>query len=162
MNLTIRPLNADDIVPAMGLVWRVFVEFEAPEYSEKGIAEFKAFIRPFSITTNMSSGGFRLWGAYENERIVGVIAIKPPLHITLLFVDKHYHRRGIARKLFETVINDETITCGHDRVTVYSSPYAVGIYRRMGFEPTDTERNANGLRFTPMEHVLQKETELKK
>jgi len=159
MNVTIRPLSTNDIVPAMGLVWRVFAEFVVPEYSERGVAEFKAFIRPSFITSNMSSGGFRLWGAYENEQIAGVIAIKPPLHITLLFVDKHYHRRGIARKLFETVINDQAITNGHARVTVYSSPYAVDVYRCMGFEPTDTERNVNGLRFTPMERVLHRETE---
>ena len=88
-------------------------------------------------------------------QLAGVIAIKPPLYITLLFVDKQYHRRGIARKLFETVINDETITSGHDRITVHSSPYAVNIYRRMGFEPTDTEQIINELRFTPMELVLQ-------
>ena len=156
LQLAIRPLKADDIIPAMDLVWRVFSVFEAPEYSEEGIAEFKAFIEPSFITDKMSNGEYRLWGAYENEQIVGVIAIKLPLHITLLFVDKHYHRRGIARKLFETVIGDETIIRGHDRVAVYSSPYAVEIYRRMGFVPTDTEQIVNGLRFTPMEHVLQK------
>ena len=156
LQLAIRSLNADDIIPAMDLVWHVFSEFEAPEYSEEGVAEFKAFIEPSFITDKMPNGEFRLWGAYENERIVGVIAIKQPLHITLLFVDKHYHRRGIAGKLFETVINDETIAGQHDHVTVNSSPYAVEIYRRMGFTPTDTEQTVNGLRFTPMEHVMYK------
>ena len=46
VQLAIRLLNADDIIPAMDLVWRVFFEFEAPEYSEEGIAEFKVFIEP--------------------------------------------------------------------------------------------------------------------
>jgi GNAT superfamily N-acetyltransferase len=152
--LVIRSLNADDITQALDLVGRVFSEFIAPGYSEEGIAEFNKFIEPSYIIDNMLSGEFKLWGAYENDRITGVIAIKPPLHITLLFVDKRCHRLGIARKLFETVINYEMITHEHDRVTVFSSPYAVEIYRRMGFTPTDTEQTVNGLRFTPMEHVF--------
>ena len=150
----IRPLTADDIVPAMELVWRVFSEFEAPEYSAEGVAEFKAFIEPAFITGKMASGEFHLWSAFENEKIVGVIAIKPPLHISLLFVDKQYHRRGIARKLFETVINDKSIAGEHTAVTVNSSPYAVEIYRRLGFEPTDTEQTVNGIRFIPMKCAI--------
>ena len=34
--------------------------------------------------------------------------------------------------------------------TVNSSPYAVEVYRHLGFTPTDTERLANGIRYTPM------------
>ena len=151
---SIRPLTTREAAPAMELVLRVFSEFEAPDYSEEGIAEFKMFIELPLITGKIESGTLRLWGAFENKRMVGVIAIKPPLHITLLFVDKHYHRRGIARRLYETVINDETVVLGHTRVTVNSSPYAVEIYRRLGFEPTDAEQTISGIRFTPMECVL--------
>ena len=58
--------------------------------------------------------------------------------------------RGYKRT---SLISDEAIVSGHERVTVHSSPYAVEIYSRMGFEPTDTEQTVNGLRFIPMEHV---------
>lgn len=146
----IHPLNKDDIAPALDLVWRVFSEFEAPDYSEEGIAEFKAFIEPSFIADKMASGEFRLWGAFENHKIVGVIAVKPPLHISLLFVDKEYHRRGIARKLLDTILNDKAITGDHRAITVHSAPYAVEIYCRLGFMPADTEQTVNGLRFTPM------------
>lgn len=150
----IRVLCADDVPVAMDLVWRVFEEFEAPDYSDEGVAEFKAFIEPSFFTSKMISGEFRLWGAFECETLVGVIAIKPPLHIALLFVDKQYHRRGVARKLFETIIADRTVVAGHSRITVNSSPYAVEAYRHLGFIRTDTEQTKNGLRYTPMEHVI--------
>ena len=138
----------------MELVWQVFFEFEVPEYSEEGIIEFKTFIEPSSITDKMAIGEFHLWGAFDETKVIGVIAIRPPLHISLLFVDKAYHRKGIARKLFETLINDKAIVGKHASVTVHSSPYAVEIYRHLNFVPADTEQTVNGLHFTPLEYVL--------
>ena len=149
---SIRPLDRDDVKSAMELVLRVFMEFEAPEYEEEGITEFQSFIEPSTITSKMENGEFWLWGAFCQERVVGVIAIRPPLHISLMFVDKQYHRRGIARRLFETVLNYRSVIDGHGRITVNSSPYAVEIYMRLGFQPTGTEQTVNGLRFTPMEY----------
>ena len=151
---SIRPLDRDDVKSAMELVLRVFMEFEAPEYAEEGVAEFQAFIEPSIITSKMESGEFWLWGAFYRDKVVGVIAIRPPLHISLMFVDKQYHRRGIAHKLFETVLNCRSVIDGHGRVTVNSSPYAVEIYKRLGFQPTGMEQTLNGLRFTPMEYNL--------
>lgn len=150
----IRLLEGSDIIPVMDMVWKVFLEFIAPDYSQEGIDEFKKFIDPDFITGKMVSGEFKLWGAFDNEKPVGIAAIKPPLHIALLSVDKRYHRQGIARKLFKTALRDKTRTYGHDKITVNASPYAVDIYRRLGFHPTDKEQMANGIRFTPMECYL--------
>jgi len=150
----IRALRKDDFTEALSLIRRAFTEFVAPDYSAEGIAEFNAFIERDSVAAKMAAGELRLWGAFENGRIAGVIAIRPPLHISLLFVDKEYHRCGIARRLFETLIYDREITDGHSRVTVNSSPYAVPIYARFGFVPTGEEQTVNGLRFTPMEYIL--------
>lgn len=152
---SIRPLDTGDLASAIELVWRVFCEFEAPDYSDDGTAEFKAFIGQNSMADKMASGEFKLWGAFEAEKIVGVISIKPPLHISLLFVDKQYHRRGIARDLLATVLNDTSVTCGHNCITVHSSPYAVQIYHRLGFAPTYSEQNLKGIRFTPMKRLLK-------
>jgi len=41
-----------------------------------------------------------------------------------------------------------------------SSPYAVEIYRHLGFEPTDTEQAVNGLRFIPMKFTMLNNKEL--
>jgi GNAT superfamily N-acetyltransferase len=153
--MEIRTLDAQDITAAMELVWQVFSEFESPDYSEEGSATFKAFIEePSNITGKMAIGELHLWGAFDGTKIVGVIAIRPPLHISLLFVDKAYQRKGIARKLFETVISDRVITGEHTSITVNSSPYAVEIYCHLGFVATDEEQTKNGLRFTPMKCEL--------
>lgn len=60
-----------------------------------------------------------------------------------LYADR---RNGCTGRLFETMRRD------YDRqiFTVHSSPYAVEVYRHLGFVPTDTEQLTDGLRYTPM------------
>ena len=149
--MIIRLLEKEDIIPAMDMVWKVFEESIAPDYGQEGIDEFKRFIDTAHVTDKMVSGEFKLWGAFNDEKPVGIIAIGLPLRIALLSVDKRYHRQGIARKLFSTALSDKTRTDGHDKITVNASPYAVNIYKRLSFVPTNTEQTVNGLRFTPME-----------
>ena len=88
------------------------------------------------------------------DKIVGVISIKSidtGKHISLLFVDEECHRRGIARKLLEKAL--EICRCcipTINQITVGSSPYAVSIYKRLGFQQLGQEQVENGIRFTPM------------
>ena len=43
--------------------------------------------------------------------------------------------------------------------TVHSSPYAVEVYRHLGFVPTDEEQTVDGLRFTPMQYSANTDEE---
>jgi len=153
-NYRIRALLPEDLDAAMSLVWEVFSEFEAPDYSDEGVAEFRAYIRSDAVRALMARGELALWGYFDGSAMVGVIAARPPLHIALLFVQKQYHRRGIARALLHTVLTEfgRPSDCG--TVTVNSSPYAVEAYRRLGFADTDREQTVNGLRFVPMRRPL--------
>jgi GNAT superfamily N-acetyltransferase len=133
------------------LVWEIFKEYEAPGYKQEGIDEFNKFILPENIKIRCESGQFFVFCCKNIEEIVGVIAVRDNSHISLLFVKKEYHRKGIARKLFETAIEE----CRKKEqnlyaITVNSSPYTVGIYERMGFEKTDFEQEKNGIKFIPM------------
>ena len=150
----IRLLKEEDVISAMDMVWKVFLEFIAPDYAKEGIDEFKEFINPALITDKMTRGEFHLWGAFAGDRIIGVIALRPPHNIAIFSVDRQYHKQGIGRNLFKTVLCDETATQGWDRIAVNASPYAVKIYRQLGFALTDTEQTVNGIRFTPMEYSL--------
>ena len=40
----IRKLEPEALEEALALVWEVFAEFEAPEYTQEGIEEFWRFI----------------------------------------------------------------------------------------------------------------------
>lgn len=86
-----------------------------------------------------------MYGAFDGEKLAGIIATRSNgNHITLFFVDKAYHRRGIGKHLFELVKADNAT----GTITVNSSPYAVKIHKCLGFTPTRPEEIADGIRFT--------------
>lgn len=136
--LLIKQLNNNEIENALSLAWKVFMEYEAPDYTQEGIDEFYKSIHDEKFLSMLS-----LYGAFSDDELVGVIATRSNgKHIALFFVDGKYHRQGIGKQLLKAVQTS--------KMTVNSSPYAVSIYRKLGFESTDTERVVNGLRFTPM------------
>jgi len=152
MNIT--PLTKEDLKPALDLIMDVFMEFEAPEYSEEGINEFKTFNRYEDVVSKFEKGELCFWGCRIDDRLAGVIAVRDISHICLLFVRKEYHRRGIARALFNQVLGSCQSRGDVSKITVNSSPYAVNVYHRLGFLDTNTEQTVNGIRFTPMEYHL--------
>ncbi len=146
--MNIRKLTETQKPAAMELAWRVFQEFEAPEYAPEGVQAFRAY-----ITDPAAVKALTVYGAFEEARIIGVLAIRPGgTHISLFFVDPDYHRQGVGTALMQCFFTDS----GAETVTVHSSPYAVEVYRRLGFQPTAAEQLADGIRYIPMEHKRRK------
>ncbi|MDH6363913.1 GNAT superfamily N-acetyltransferase [Enterococcus sp. PF1-24] len=135
--------NDNDMQAVTKLITDVFMEFEAPDYSEDGI---KAFFDT-ALNNQAFMNQLAIWGAYINKKLVGIIATrKSGNHIALFFVDGRYHRQGIGKKLFDTALNNSSA----NQLTVNSSPYAKEVYQRLGFEDTDVEQTVTGIRFIPM------------
>ncbi len=155
--MMIRSLDKTNIPTALSLVKRIFDEFEAPDYSKEGIATFYDFINPVSISEKLQTDNLKCWGAFEDDKVLGVIATRNINHIALFFVDKDYHRQGIGRKLYQMVVEDVKQN-GLDYITVNSSPYAVPVYHKLGFGYTDVEQLTDGLRYTPMKAFLHGKT----
>ena len=137
----VRRLAQEEIPEALALMWEVFCQFEAPEYSLEGIKAFRAALDDRERTRSMN-----FYGAFDGEALVGVLAMRKPQHIGGFFVRADHHRRGIGRKLFETMRRD--YEC--QNFTVHASPCGVKVYERLGFVAEGGERTENGLRYTPM------------
>lgn len=151
----IEKIQNGSLIQALELVWQVFLEFEAPDYSEEGVREFKSFIELEAVRKKVAEGELLVWGCMDGDEIIGVLALRPPCHIALLFVDKRCHRQGIARALFETALGHCKANGDDREMTVNSSPYAAEAYRRLGFVDTGAEQTVNGIRFIPMKHTFQ-------
>ena len=139
--MEIRKIKKDEMKEALELVWKTFLEYEAPDYTEEGILEFRKTIENKEWISKRD-----FFGAFEENKILGVIAIKDYSHIALFFVVGNYHRRGIGKQLFQKVC--ELNKSGF--YTVNSFPYAKIIYEHLGFKCLDNEQCINGLRFYPM------------
>lgn len=143
--MMVRALKTCELQSALDLIWRVFQEFEAPEYSEEGVKAFYKYIELNTMKKLVEAGEMKFLGAYEVETLIGVIGIKRGKHISMLFVDSAFHRKGIATALFE-----EAFTAYQGPLTVNSSPYALEFYHRLGFKDQAGEQVMDGIRFTPM------------
>lgn len=138
---TIRRLGPEELPAACALAWEVFCQFEAPEYAPEGAAEFRRTLDDGELISRMY-----FYGAFAGDTLIGILAMRKPRHISLFFVKESWHRRGIGRQLFDAMVRDY----GPQEFTVHSSPYAVEVYRRLGFVPTGTEQVTNGIRYIPM------------
>lgn len=153
MNYTVRPVKPAEVRAALLLAYKVFMEFEAPAYSEEGVHNFVSdCIENDSFENNYTSGKHLMLGAFDGDRIIGMIAKKNGNHICLLFVDKDYHRQGIASALMREMVVALKLK-GADRITVNSSPYGLPFYKHFGFTETGNEQTVNGITFVPMAYV---------
>ena len=139
--MVIREVNKSELNKVTDLVWKVFIDFEADDYSKEGIKTFKDFLHNSQAIEKL-----KIYGAYINSDLVGIIAMRNNNHIALFFVDGNYHRQGIGRKLLDEVMKNIKA----NEITVNSSPYAIEIYCKLGFIPTSGEQLKDGIRFTPM------------
>lgn len=132
------------------LVLRVFDHFVAPSYSNEGVREFRSYITPELLIKRSQENCFVLL-ARLSDKIVGMIEIRQHHHISLFFVDADFQTEGIGRVLFQKAIaRCQNKMPGINQFSVNSSPYALPIYKRLGFQKTDKEQIKNGIRFIPM------------
>lgn len=150
--MNLRLLNERDLQEAIALIWSVFEEFEVPIYPPKGIKSFQEFISYDNILAMYHDQVLIFWGCFFEDQLVGVIALRGISHISLLFVRKEWHHKGIATYLFKTVLGYAITNNQCDLITVNSSPYAVGFYKTVGFRNISGEKVVDGIRFFPMEY----------
>ena len=149
----IRPIYKHEWEDAMQLAWDTFLIYEAPDYSVKGVHNFKSFVRDPLLKKMFTYGEYIAIGAFLDKRMVGILGVRNTNHVSLLFVDQEYHRLGIASALMRKYFRDARHD-GITYVTVNSSPYAVDFYHKIGFTNIKDEVEKDGIRFTPMRKEL--------
>ena len=156
--MIIRRVSENELDQALDLVYKVFMEFEAPDYPAEGVGAFVNYIiKNEGFKEGCITGKFKMYGAFDGDTIIGIMTMRKESHVMLAFVDKAQHKRGVGRKLFEhilkeTVLENPEIT----DITVNSSPYAVVFYKKLGFIETDVLQEKHGIRFVPMSYHMVK------
>lgn len=142
----VRKLAKDEAGAALRLAWKVFCEYESPDYAPEGTEEFKK-----ALNDDEYLKGLVYYGAFDGERLIGMLAIREEkAHVCFCFVDGDYHRRGVGTALFERMRGDFR----GRTITLNSSPYGLPFYQALGFTATDNEQTVNGIRFTPMAYAV--------
>lgn len=150
MAIKYRLMRLEEAYEVCRLVNAVFDQYEAPDYSEEGSAEFRKYNRPEEMIRRSGVDHFVLV-AVEGEKIIGMIEIRNNRHISMLFVASDFHGQGIGRQLWKRAFQKSRDANPDVQVfTVNSSPYAVPIYEKLGFCQASPEQIHDGLRFIPM------------
>lgn len=150
-----RFANEQDWEPAMKLAWETFLIFEAEEYSEEGVESFRDFISDQWLKNMFLKGEYQMFVALEKEKIVGFITVRNRCHISLLFVDKEYHRKGIGASLIQKMGEYLISEVGVDYMTVDSAPYALEFYHKQGFWDLAPRQEKQGIIYTSMKKNLK-------
>lgn len=154
MEYIIKKVSTEDLDRAFTLIWTTFLEFVAPDYSIEGIETFKAnFIENDHFKDSFKCDKQIMYGAYFYENLTGVISISSNNNVSCAFVDKRYHRNGIATMLFNQII-PELKEKKVEKITLNASPYALPFYRSIGFKELDEQKEFRGIIYTPMELIL--------
>ena len=155
MEIKIKKFTKPSPKALSAFIERVFAEVVAQDYSPEGQAEFKKYIDPEKITERLTNHHFILTAFHENE-LVGLIEIRNFNHVSLLFVRTNRQGKGIGKSLFREALkkclekNPEL-----KKITVNASPVSIAAYEKMGFQVAEREKVHNGLRYTPMEFLIQ-------
>jgi len=148
----IKIVDDKDLRQAIELVNNVFSEFVAADYSEEGKNTFENYLKNKydEVPLDLESGYKKMWAYYQNGEIIGVISTRDISHISLMFVDKKHHKKGIARQMFNVVLEELRNNEAVKQITVNSSPYAVRVYEHLGFVKTGNQQEKDGIIFIPM------------
>lgn len=140
MSIEIIKLAPERYSEATALIWEVFQVFEVPDFPPEGVTEYKRILDKTEKEKNII-----FYTAMENDTVVGALGMRKNNHIGYFYVKATHHKRGIGKALFNAML------CDHEGdITVNACPYGVPVYTRLGFVPTDTQKNENGIIFTPM------------
>ena len=154
-NYEFRMALEKDWEPAMKLAWETFLVFEAEEYSQEGIESFRDFISDQWLKKMFLQGQYQMIVALDKGKLIGFITVRNEHHISLLFVDKEYHRKGIGKTLIQ-MLGEYLITeVGVDYMTVDSAPYAIEFYHKLGFWDLAPQQRKQGIIYTSMKKNLK-------
>ena len=143
-DMKIKGLSRRKLNKALPLVWDVFSKYEARNYFESGEQAFWNAIHSEEYLDSPTA-----YGAFEGKELLGIIATRNEgSHIALFFVDGAHQGKGIGRKLWNTVLAENT----SKTVTVHSSLFAIPIYNKLGFVQTDDVQDEGGIQYVPMEY----------
>lgn len=136
---------------AAELVEQTFLLQVAPQYPAEGVDEFLSYVTPQAIAKRLATSNFMLT-AYGPQGLAGVVEADTSRgHIVWFFVKPELQGLGLGKELMGRTLAELTLRKpGLAKVTVNSSPNAVGAYVSLGFFATNYQQEHNGISFTPM------------
>ena len=147
-SISYRLIEPGEEEETFAMINRGFNAYVRGDFTSEGVEEFYRAVR--IMVFERPSNHF-IVVAESNSQIVGMIDVKENHHISIFFVEPSCMGKGIGRGLLTHAI----MLCQQNKpdfieLEVHSSPWAVPVYSRLGFEPTGPEQESRGICYTRM------------
>ena len=130
--MTIQPAEIEDYAVIANMLHALALKFIVPGMTTEAAATFLRGNDEGALLAYRDAGHVTSVAVIDDQ-IAGFIAIRPPSHVFHLFVAEKWQRRGVARALWEHVL-EHAAAAGIGSFTVNASPYAVPAYLALGFQ----------------------------
>ena len=153
--MEIRKLAPKEVDSAMELAERVFMQYNAYYFPMSMVVYFRdSLIRNPNFVNDYKNGTCIIYGAFLNGQIVGVLSLnKDSRKINLLFVKTGYHRKGIATRMIDTLLEENPQI--HE-LFVNCPTGGKEFYGTYGFRQIADAVSSGSASFTPMQYVRDK------
>ncbi len=153
--ILIGKAGEDEWEEAMALAYRTFRKYVADGYTKEGVENFINFISDQNLYRMLLAHEYHLWVAKDSlNQTIGMATLRSGNHISLLFVDEKWHRKGVGSGLLKE-LEAYALQNGFDSITVNASPYGIPFYHSVGFADTAEEVLSGGMYITPMKKDLE-------
>ncbi|WP_455685021.1 GNAT family N-acetyltransferase [Thomasclavelia sp.] len=136
-----RLMKENEITEVISLVDKIAKEYVFLDLEIEGINNFNLvntrdfYLNKYNFT----------YVCLDDNKIVGMISLTDGNHLSLLFVDKKYHGKGIGKKLVEIIDN---LVMGD--LEVNASIHAKSFYEHIGFSLKGNLEKKDGILYYPM------------
>ena len=148
MNITFKRSINDDIKEIANLILDSASFLKEIDFYDDGWDHFIKTIKEEELAKHYIDLKNEYYGAYDSDRLVGIICFRRKFRVNQLFVNSKYRNMNIGRKLIKMAIDKTDII---EPIKVNSSSFAFEFYKSCGFRATDGLICSNGCRFYPME-----------
>ena len=98
--MDIRRIKDTELDQALELVLRVFMEFEAPDYSAEGVEAFvNDVINNEGFKQGCMEGAIKMYGAFDGDKTIGVMAMRKVTPYHACVCRKRVPRAGCWERL---------------------------------------------------------------
>lgn len=147
--MMIREICYEELEAASIVIWKSFYEAEKNHTSMSGMELFRDMISPVSLSMNTYQDDVQLYGAFSDERLTAVGALKDSNKILMLYVHPEVWGEGIGSMLL-SFLEDRALG---DEIVLNSSDFALNFYKKKGYVKSAKKRIENELCFTPMKKI---------
>lgn len=154
--MEIKILDKVQISQAISLADKVYYMAVEQNVDRQMSFFFHDYARTEKLETKVESGEVVLFGAFEQDAMMGMSALHTAGQITMLYVDSMYLRQGVGRQLVKKMASYTCEVLNRNRLTANVFPYgSVEFFKKCGFGVKNEFQP--GMQYVPMDRDIYKE-----